>query len=188
MPRKSNAVAIARIDCIKCSQRATVYQANNGYLYTRCPNVACKANLSRDEAFQIAVWQRMEPIKGAADDNGVPVVIHRPRNVPESAGDIGGALTGKAPEVTVIEPVVPTPVPENVPTPVPTITEPEPAPAPVKTEKKTVQNRVPAPKGAGTVQPEGKSAAGFWLLLLGLAGGAGWVVSRMQNNNESAQA
>jgi hypothetical protein len=175
MPRKPEAVPIARMACMTpgCGKRAAVYQSVRHYLYTRCP--VCGCNQSNGPDHQVAVWQRMEPIKGAAGDDGVPLVIHRPRNVPESAGAIGCALTGTAPAVTVIEPAEPAAVPEKPvrePVPVPAETGAVAAVDPVPETKKPA----PAPIGADVKRGGG---GGFWVALsvlaLAVGGGVAWM-------------
>lgn len=89
MPANPNAVVIGQIKCPTpgCSERAAVLQNSRDYLYTRCST--CGADQRNGVAAQVYFWQHMEPKQGA--------VVLRPRNVPESAGDIGCALRGEAP-------------------------------------------------------------------------------------------
>lgn len=195
MPRKVDAVPIARMLCLTpgCCERVPVYQAKNHYLYTRCSQCGCEQSI--DAARQVAVWQRMEPIEGQLDAKGVPVLIHRPRNVPESAGAIGGALAGTAPAVTVIEPEEPAAVPAQKPVqPVaPEAVESVPAKPEKPAEKAGAEPvhvptapaaavPVPAPKGTGT-------GSGFWWFFGTLAAiTAAGVAYAQSNSGERAQA
>lgn len=128
MPVKKDAQVIGRMDCYRdgCSERVAVYQAKNGYLYTRCPH--CKADQRRSTEAQLLMWRYMEPLPGA--------VINRPRNVPETAGDIGCGLTGEPLPVAVVEKAKPETVApaaasdDHEPQPQPT-----PAPAPETNNK-----------------------------------------------------
>lgn len=152
MPRKANAVAVARMTCLTtgCGQRIAVYQNVRHYLYTRCGS--CGADQRNGEAHQVEVWQRCEPIDGA--------VIHRPPNVPESAGPIGGALTGAAPAAVIVEPVH---VPKGEPVHVP-------AQEPVQETAKPAEKPADVPKGADAKKKKGGGAG--WLLLGMLGVGA----------------
>lgn len=72
MAVKPDAKVIARRDC-ECGERAAVFQAVNGYLYTRCDGCGC--NQKRSTARQVEVWRNMEPVEGAQ--------IVRPSNLPD---------------------------------------------------------------------------------------------------------
>lgn len=157
MPRKQGAVTVARMTCLTpgCGQRVAVYQNTRGYLYTRCGGCGCDQR--NGQAHQVRVWQHLEPVAGA--------VIERPPNVPESAGPIGGALTGAAPAVTVVEPVG---------------AEPEkPVQEPVHEPAQPVERKraVPAAAPIGAKPAQKKGGTGLLWLLAALAAGVGMVVA-----------
>ena len=95
MAVKKNAVVLGRMVCSTegCGETCAVKQSVREYLYTQCPK--CKANQSNSSAYQVYVWQHLEPLEGA--------VIVRPHNVPESAGSMGCALAGDAPVAVEVE-------------------------------------------------------------------------------------
>jgi hypothetical protein len=198
MTKKKDARPIARMDCLtpECGgQRAAVYQNTRHYLYTRCPG--CKCNQDNSAERQVAVWQRMEPLPGA--------VIHRPRNVPASAGAPGCALVAEAEPATVV--IDPAPAPAAIgagaaPEPA---AEPaaragaEPATEAVKTEENlpppaTEEPAPAAPAGEPAPAPETpqkKRRGGglFWGVLVTLslvAAGAAAVLSGGNHNPEGA--
>lgn len=149
MPRKNDAVVIARMTCPMpdCGQTAAVFQSCRGYLYTRCP--ACGADQRNGPEAQAYFWANAIPVAGVD-----PASIKRPRNLPASAGPIGTQ-----------------PVPESVREPEQVPAKPEPArvavddrdPAPV-----TAPEPAPAPIGAKKSQPGRGGFVVFCLAMVGL--------------------
>lgn len=145
--KKKDAKPVARMACLDkpgCTERAAVYQNTRHYLYTRCP--ACKCNQDNSAARQVRVWQHMEPIDGA--------VLHRPRNVPASAGEPGCALSGQAPAVAVVEQLAAEPAPE----PIAAGAAPEPAPEPA-VPAGAAPEKTPEKPGE---KPKERSGGLFW--------------------------
>lgn len=194
MPRKADAVVIGRMVCAApgCGDTAAVLQARDGFFYTRCPK--CGATQNRHADFQVAVWQRLEPVPGATNPKtGLPVVIQRPRNVPDSAGDMGCAVAGKAPPVVVAEaggaPTAVDPVPAEkptaVPTPVPATDDSESVRVPTQPVEKQAAPTEPEPKGTGTRKAGGWTFGKFMLGILSVALVVGGGVALAQSGNNS---